>query len=136
MVGITVNVDTSKRAYEIADAYKRKGVPVVLGGIHASAKPEEALEHADAVCIGEAEGVWQRVIADAPKRTAFREIPERLARRSRSVSPISSGSWWTNRSISTPMSFMPLKGCPFRCRFCYNSCDYMRFLIATKPSRK
>ena len=57
LVAITVMTKTALRAYHIADAYRKKGVSVVLGGIHPSALPEEAKAHADAVVIGEAEGV-------------------------------------------------------------------------------
>lgn len=64
LVGINVNVDTSQNAYRIGARYRQKGVPVILGGIHASANPEEALCHADAVCIGEAECVWQTILED------------------------------------------------------------------------
>jgi len=53
------------RAYEIADRFRSRGVPVVLGGMHPTFLPDEALEHADAVVAGDAEGVWSRVIADA-----------------------------------------------------------------------
>ena len=63
-MGITVLTKTALRAYQIADAYRKKGVCVVLGGIHPSALPEEAKEHADAVVIGEAEGIWGRLIED------------------------------------------------------------------------
>ena len=52
LVGITVLTKTALRAYRIADAYRKKGIPVVLGGIHPSALPDEAKEHADAVVIG------------------------------------------------------------------------------------
>jgi len=47
LVGITVLSKTALRAYNIADSYRRKGIPVVLGGIHPTAAPEEAKEHAD-----------------------------------------------------------------------------------------
>jgi len=51
-------------AYEIADAFRRRSIPVVLGGIHPTVLPDEAGEHADAVVVGEAETVWREVIAD------------------------------------------------------------------------
>ena len=57
--------EVAPRAYQIGDAYRRKGVKVVMGGIHPTILPEEALEHADAVVVGEAEGVWPQLIADA-----------------------------------------------------------------------
>ena len=55
LVGITVMTDLALRAYHIADTYRQKGVKVVMGGIHATVLPDEALEHADAVVVGEAE---------------------------------------------------------------------------------
>src|SRR3989338_8754123 len=58
LVGISFFTAFANRAYEIADEFKKKGVKVVLGGIHASFLPQEALRHADSVIIGEAEGVW------------------------------------------------------------------------------
>ncbi len=65
LVGITVITDLVPRAYQIADAYRRKGVKVVMGGIHPTILPDEALQHADAVVVGEAEGLWPQVVADA-----------------------------------------------------------------------
>jgi len=67
LVGITSLTSTSQRAYEIADAFRAMGKKVVLGGIHASVLPEEAIQHADAVVIGEAEGIWPELIADFQK---------------------------------------------------------------------
>ena len=52
LVGMPVFVATAKRAYRLADAYRRRGVPVVLGGLHASLCPDEAKEHADSVVVG------------------------------------------------------------------------------------
>jgi len=54
LVGITILTVTAKRAYEIADTFRAKGVKVVLGGIHPTVLPEEASRHADAVVVGEA----------------------------------------------------------------------------------
>ncbi|MBI5623144.1 MAG: cobalamin B12-binding domain-containing protein [Elusimicrobia bacterium] len=53
-----------KRAFEIADRYRAKGVPVVLGGVAATCVADEARLHADAVVLGEAEGLWPRILAD------------------------------------------------------------------------
>lgn len=65
LVGITSITCRAPRAYWIADQYRAKGVPVVMGGFHVTALPGEALEHCDAIVKGEAEGVIQQVIADA-----------------------------------------------------------------------
>jgi radical SAM superfamily enzyme YgiQ (UPF0313 family) len=61
LTAITTNV---YRAYEIADEYRRRGVPVVMGGIHASMEPEEAAGHADTVIAGEAEDTWPQFLED------------------------------------------------------------------------
>ena len=67
---ITTNV---YRAYEIADEYRRRGVPVVMGGIHASMEPGEAAQHADTVVVGEAEETWPRFLADFRRGESARE---------------------------------------------------------------
>jgi radical SAM superfamily enzyme YgiQ (UPF0313 family) len=64
LVGITVTTRVAPRAYEIADEYRQRGVTVVLGGIHPTALPQEAIQHADAVVVGEGEEAWPRVLAD------------------------------------------------------------------------
>ena len=63
LVGITVTTKTVVRAYEIADEFRRRSVPVVLGGIHPTVAPHESIQHADAVVIGEAEGTWIQVLS-------------------------------------------------------------------------
>ena len=65
LVGITVKVDTLYRAAEIAGWYRARGIPVVMGGIHATTCPESCARHADAVVIGEAEPLWAQVVEDA-----------------------------------------------------------------------
>jgi len=65
LVGISVLTGTAPRAYALADHFRRRGLPVVLGGIHATLLPEEAGRYADAVVVGMAEQTWPRVVADA-----------------------------------------------------------------------
>jgi radical SAM superfamily enzyme YgiQ (UPF0313 family) len=64
LVGLTAYTNSAFCAYEIADAFRKRGVTVVMGGIHASNLPEEALEHCDAVVVGEAEGAWDQLMLD------------------------------------------------------------------------
>ncbi len=64
LVGVTAFTSQANRAYEVAAEFRARGVPVVLGGIHATMRTAEALERADAVVIGEAETVWAQVLAD------------------------------------------------------------------------
>ncbi len=117
LVGITVLTKTALRAYRIADAYRKKGVPVVLGGIHPTALPEEAKEHADAVVIGEAEEIWGPLIEDAKVgnlKPFYRQQglidPIKIPRPRREILP---------RRGYFPLDVVQVtRGCPFRCEFC------------------
>ncbi|MDD5371062.1 MAG: radical SAM protein [Anaerolineaceae bacterium] len=64
LVGITFHTPSANHAYAIADRFRRRGIPVVLGGPHATLVPAEAANHADTLFIGEAEGLWQQFLAD------------------------------------------------------------------------
>jgi radical SAM superfamily enzyme YgiQ (UPF0313 family) len=117
LVGITVLTKTALRAYRIADAYRKKGVPVVLGGIHPTALPEEAKEHADAVVVGEAEEIWRHLIEDVRAknlRPFYRQEgyidPSKIPRPRREILPI--------RGYFPIDVVQATRGCPFRCEFC------------------
>lgn len=64
LVGISVITGNAFRAYELADHYRRRGIPVVLGGVHVTILPDEAAPHADAIVVGLAERQWPRLLAD------------------------------------------------------------------------
>jgi hypothetical protein len=72
LVALSVETYTARRAYQIASEYRRRGVPVVLGGFHASLCPDEAARYAEAVVIGEAETLWPLVLDDARHGTLRR----------------------------------------------------------------
>lgn len=63
-VAISCFTPQAQRAYEIADEYRKRGTKVILGGIHPTGRPLEAAQHADAVCVGEGELVWPKIIED------------------------------------------------------------------------
>ncbi len=65
LVGISIETYTARRAYQIASEYRRRGIPVVMGGIHATLYPDEVAEYADAVVTGDAEVTWPRLLEDA-----------------------------------------------------------------------
>jgi radical SAM superfamily enzyme YgiQ (UPF0313 family) len=115
LVAMTVETFTARRAYEIAALYRRAGVPVVVGGHHPSMLPDEALLHADAVVVGDAEGAWETVLADASAG--------RLQRLYRSK-PGSGGPAAYDRSIFAGKRYAPIslvqvgRGCRFNCDFC------------------
>jgi len=132
LVGISVNVDTSKRAYEIATIYRNKGIPVILGGIHASANPDEGLKFGCSVCIGEAEELWPLILQDIAlgdlKQRYYNPYPTDL---NKTPSPrwdlIKQSKYlYTNIVVTS-------RGCPFACEFCYNSCDYVHHKFRNRP---
>ena len=65
LVGITAFTSQAPRAYEISRFFRHMGVPVIMGGIHATMCQQEVMERVDAVVTGEAEGVWKQVLEDA-----------------------------------------------------------------------
>src|SRR5262245_17819478 len=65
LVAMSVETYTARRSYQIATEYRRRGVPVVMGGFHPTLCPDEAAEYAEAVVVGEAEQVWPAIIDDA-----------------------------------------------------------------------
>ncbi|MFC2031781.1 B12-binding domain-containing radical SAM protein [Chloroflexota bacterium] len=117
LVGITALTITAQRAYEIADSFRARGVKVILGGSHPSILPEEASQHADAVVIGEAEGIWPSVIEDF-KASKLQRIYRQRERPSLSNLPIprrdlfANGAYYVTNTVSTT------RGCPYACSFC------------------
>ena len=67
MVGISAMTSYVKRGYQIADSFRARGVPVLMGGVHVSYLAQEALTHADAVVVGEAELIMDKVLDDLGK---------------------------------------------------------------------
>jgi radical SAM superfamily enzyme YgiQ (UPF0313 family) len=114
LVGITAFTASAKRAYEIAAAYRERGVPVVMGGIHASMCTEEALRFVDAVVVGEAESVWPRLVEDVEAG--------RLQQVYRGERADLAGLPRPRRDLFHPdymfASVQTSRGCPMDCEFC------------------
>ena len=115
-VGIGAMTTQIQRAYELADAYRALGVPVILGGIHASALPDEATAHATIVCKGDAEGTLPRAMRDLDAGCAkpiydWRDDPD---------APIAT----PRKDLLDPKEYLvfnPIqttRGCPHGCTFC------------------
>ena len=117
IVGIGAMTTQARRAYQIADAYKKLSVKVILGGIHPSALPDEALQHADAVCLGDAESTFPHALNDFAQRQTlkptynWRDFPE---------APIAT----PRKDLLNPKKYLvfnPIqttRGCPHDCTFC------------------
>jgi radical SAM superfamily enzyme YgiQ (UPF0313 family) len=132
LVGISVNVDTAKNAYAIALRYKAKGIPVILGGIHASANPQEALNYADSVCIGDAEPVIDQILHDA-QNGGLRPIYQSQTPVPAEQIPIPDWSLIQASEYLYTNVICSSRGCPYQCEFCYNSSGYVNSHYVTRP---
>ncbi len=122
LVAITVETFTAKRAYAISSRFRERGIPVVLGGFHASLIPEEAKQHADSVVIGEAEPIFNTVLEDFQNNR---------------LKPIYNSGYKSdlvghrsNRSIFKGKKYLPItlthfsRGCPYSCSYCPDAVLY------------
>jgi radical SAM superfamily enzyme YgiQ (UPF0313 family) len=116
LVGITATSFSSQRAFEIADVFRRRGIPVVLGGVHACLMPDECLEHADAIVIGEAEYAWPLLLTDAAngglKRIYRQDGPTEM-----NDVPIPKRDLL--RQDPLVGTIQATRGCNHACKFCY-----------------
>jgi len=116
IVGISTLATTAKRAYEIGDWYRSKGATVIIGGPYVSFMTDEAIRHADAVVVGEAEGAWQKCLQDF-EQGALQKI-------------YNSGEYVDFKEIPIPrwdlvdmkkvfqVGIQVSRGCPYKCEFC------------------
>ena len=117
LVGITVMTSAAVRAYEIADRFRERGSKVILGGIHPTALPNEAAQHADAVVIGEAEGLWQELLRDV-KNGGLRKFYQSATRPRLSEMPFPRREILNGKKYFIRSTMQTTRGCPFDCSFC------------------
>jgi bacteriochlorophyll C8 methyltransferase len=123
LVGITARTMNVRRAYEIADAFRARGTPVVLGGVHVSFNEAEARAHCDCVVVGEAENLWSMLLQDAADGTLkprydakdfapVTEVP--VIDYARIFASSKRDKVDARKSIPIFMT----RGCPYTCSFC------------------
>jgi radical SAM superfamily enzyme YgiQ (UPF0313 family) len=113
---ISVETYTALRAYRIAREFHLRGVPVVMGGFHATLLPAEVGQHADAVVVGDAESVWPGLLADARAgrlQPVYRAAPRQSLAGIRPRREIFAGKRYQNITLVESA-----RGCNFRCDFC------------------
>lgn len=134
LVALSVEIYTARRAYEIAAEYRRRGVPVVMGGVHPTLVPDEALEHADAVCTGDAESVWGALVADARAGRLRRRYDGRPG-------VAQAGGVRPRRELYAGKPYLPItllqfsRGCRYACTFCAIS-SYFGRRHFVRPTRE
>jgi radical SAM superfamily enzyme YgiQ (UPF0313 family) len=116
LVAISVETYTAKRAYQVATEFRKRGVPVVMGGFHATLCPDEVAAYAEAVVSGEAEALWPQVIDDARHGRLEKFYRQQGRSDLRRMKP--------DRSIFRGKRYLPIglveagRGCHFKCDFC------------------
>lgn len=117
LVALTVETFTARRAYQVADDYRARGIPVVMGGHHPSMLPDEALEHCDTVVVGDAEGLWEQVLEDA-RRGRLQKTYRAARARDGADRLIFDRSIFSGKKYA-PVSLVQIgRGCRFACDFC------------------
>src|SRR5579859_3119325 len=125
VVGITVHLTFARRAFELADWYRRRGSKVILGGLHVLSCPDDCAPHADALALGDGVQLWPRILADVetgqlrPRYTAMYENDYR-------DDPVPRRAILPRASFLTTTSLIATRGCHNRCGFCYLSTKGLR----------
>ncbi len=117
LVGISFITPSSTRAYTIADRFRKKGVTVVFGGVHASALPEEAGMHCDSVVIGEAENIWPKLLEDF-KNKRLQKVYRSNELINMDYIPFLRRDLLKKEHYLTTNIVQASRGCPFKCEFC------------------
>jgi len=117
LVGIEVYVTSARRAYAIADHYRRRGVHVALGGLHVTSLPAEAARHADTLFLGPGDDSWPRFLQDFRAGRPARVY--RSVRRSLDGLPPVRRDLIKRHLYLVPNSLVVSRGCPQACGFCY-----------------
>ena len=129
LVGFSTFTAMAYECYALADRHREAGIPVVLGGLHATLAPEEAGQHFDAVCVGEGETLWPRIIEDARHgklQPFYREREGALYDISRTPVPrfdLFDIDKYNRLTVQTS------RGCPLDCEFCAASKIYGRYRV-------
>lgn len=117
LVAMTVITGTSVRTYELAERFRNQRIPVVLGGPHVTLIPEDALPHADAVCVGYAEESWPQLLRDFANG-AMKKIYHQSPTMSLENMPFARRDLFDKRHFLTQAVFEATRSCAHDCEFC------------------
>ena len=122
LVVIQVYITNAFRAYKIADDYRARGVYVIMGGLHATALPEEASQHADTICLGPGEDTWPEFLNDFRAGHPQKIYQSRI--RTMVGMPKIRRDLIRDDLYLAPNSIVVSRGCPHHCDFCYKDSFY------------
>lgn len=125
VVGITVHLTFSKRAFELAEWYRKRGSKVVLGGLHVLSCPEECARHADALALGDGVQLWPKILTDVEAGRLQSRYVATYESDYRS-DPTPKRSILPRSGFLTTTSLIATRGCHNRCEFCYLATDGLR----------
>jgi radical SAM superfamily enzyme YgiQ (UPF0313 family) len=117
LIGMTVITGSSTRAYELAAHFRRRGIPVVLGGPHVTLVPDEAQKHADAICTGYAEESWPELLRDFARGTIQPRYAQRPDFKLTNL-PVPRRELLDGRRFLTQAVFEATRSCGHECEFC------------------
>jgi radical SAM superfamily enzyme YgiQ (UPF0313 family) len=129
LVALSTFTAMAYECYELGDRYRAAGIPVVLGGLHATLVPEDAKPHFDAVCAGEGEELWPRIIDDARKgklQPFYRQKVGEVYDITRT--PIPRFDLFDIEKYNR-LTVQTSRGCPLDCEFCAASKIFGRYRI-------
>ncbi len=119
IVALEVYITSAYRAYEIADQYRKRGIYVVMGGLHVTSLPQEALSHANSIFLGPGEDTWPSFLKDyrqGKPRQIYQSTERTLAGR-----PAIRRDLLKRSLYLVPNSLVISRGCPHHCDFCYKN---------------
>ncbi|EEY35381.1 B12-binding domain-containing radical SAM protein [Pseudoleptotrichia goodfellowii] len=122
LVVIQVYITNAYRSYKLADYYRKKGAYVVLGGLHVTSLPEEAIEHADTIMLGPGEDIFPKFLEDLRNKK-----PQKMyisVHRSLENIPVVRRDLIKRERYLVPNSIVVTRGCPHHCDFCYKDAFY------------
>lgn len=117
IIAIFMSTPDAFRAYEIADKFSLQGKTIVLGGLHTHFMQEEAAKHADAILIGEIEGVWEQLLEDFKNGVLKKSYKRDTVFDLKDLKPYPTNLIHPKRYDYT-WSVVVSRGCPFKCDFC------------------
>ncbi|MDG5816286.1 cobalamin-dependent protein [Chitinispirillales bacterium ANBcel5] len=118
LVVISCFTPQAQRAYKIADEFKKRGTPTIMGGIHPTAIPDECLQHCDSVCIGEVEPIWHEVLEDARAKN-LKKVYQATKPYCLSEFPIPKREIFSSDKYKWNAHLvLTMRGCPVKCSGC------------------